>query len=78
MAYESMEKKKAPYYCYIIPNGKSGYGRLSLAYNGKEVDNLDVKFLSSLNDDGVGEILLMERCIDEDNCKYAYLEVPYA
>ena len=30
------------------------------------------------NDDGVGEILLMERCIDEDNCKYAYLEVPYA
>lgn len=54
MAYESMEKKKNPYYCYIMPNGKSGYGRVSLAYNGKEVDNLDVKFLSSLNDDGVG------------------------
>ena len=40
-----------------------------------------IKFLSTsldideLKDNGIDSILVMEKCIDSDNCKYAYLEV---
>ena len=40
-----------------------------------------IKFLSTsldieeLESNGIDSILVMEKCIDSDNCKYAYLEV---
>lgn len=50
LAYESAEKLKNPHYLHVTADHKI----VSFTYKGKEVDRLDVQFLSSLNDEGIG------------------------
>jgi len=55
--YESVEKRKNPYYFYLTPD----YGFVPLEYDNKSFDRNDIEFLSSLSEDGTGVVVARHR-----------------
>lgn len=57
LTYESIEKRKSPYYCYITTDKRL----IEFKYNEKSYEKEDVEFLSSINDEGVGIAIIKHK-----------------
>lgn len=55
--YESVEKQKNPYYVYKTINDET----ISFSYQNKHFDTDDVEFLSSLNEDSIGIVVIKHK-----------------
>lgn len=65
--YESVEKLKNPYYTYITTDNRT----IGFSFNNKTFDKDDVKFLSSLNDEGKGIAIIKHKVyyFEKATCK---------
>lgn len=57
LTYESIEKKKNPYYVYITPDNRP----VEFVYNNKRINATDVEFLSTLTDNGTGIVIIKHK-----------------